>query len=72
MPPKRLRPKNCAERPPSPTQLPLQLEPDVNQPPKAPPSPALLEALAELLLTATGVTTTTTSAEDSDDREDRC
>lgn len=66
MPPKRLR-----RRPPSLAQLPLRLELDLNQPPKAPPSPALLEALAELLLTATGVTTPTTSAEDGDEREDR-
>lgn len=66
MPPKRLR--RC---PPSLARLPLRLEPDLNQPPKAPPSSALLEALAELLLTATGVTTPTTSAEDGDEREDR-
>jgi hypothetical protein len=63
--------KKLRRRPPSPTQLRLRLEPDVNQPPKAPPSPALLEALAELLLTATGVTTPTMSTEDGDEREDR-
>lgn len=66
-----MSPKRLRRRPPSSTQLSLRLEPDANQPPKAPPSPALLEALAELLLTATGVTTTTTSAEDGDEREDR-
>lgn|GEM_PF-4285756 len=66
MPPKRLR-----RRPPSLAQLTLRLEPDLNQPPKAPPSPALLEALAELLLTATGMTIPTTSAEDGDERENR-
>jgi hypothetical protein len=58
-------------RPPSPTQLSLLLEADPNQPPKAPSSPALLEALAELLLTATGVTTATTRTEGGDEREDR-
>jgi hypothetical protein len=30
------------------------LEPDLKHPPKAPPSPALLKALAELLLTRHG------------------
>ena len=44
-------------RPPSPFQLSLIFEPDRNQPPKAPPSAALLEALAELLLAAMSTTT---------------
>lgn len=56
-------------RPSSPAQLRLTLESDPNQPPKAPATPALLEALAELLLAATRPTTT--SAEGSDEREDR-
>jgi hypothetical protein len=38
--------------PPSPSQLRLSFEADRDQPPKAPPSAALLEALAELLLEA--------------------
>jgi hypothetical protein len=58
-------------RPPSPAQLRLRLEADPNQPPKAPATPALLEALAELLLTATAVTSETTRAEGGDEREDR-
>jgi hypothetical protein len=59
-------------RPPSsPAQLRLTLETDPNQPPKAPATPALLEALAELLLTATAVTSETTRAEGGDEREDR-
>ena len=41
-------------RPPSPSQLRLSFEADRDQPPKAPPSAALLEALAELLLAAMG------------------
>jgi hypothetical protein len=54
-------------RPPSPSQLSLIFEPDRNQPPKAPPSAALLEALAELLLAATGTLTVTTSSGQADD-----
>ena len=41
-------------RPPSPSQLRLSFEADRDRPPKAPPSAALLEALAELLLAAMG------------------
>ena len=59
-------------RPPSPSQLRLSLEPDRDRPPKAPPSAALLEALAELLLAATGgVGVTTASGEAGDERQDR-
>ena len=59
-------------RPPSPSQLRLSLEPDRDRPPKAPPSAALLEALAELLLGAMGtITVTTGSGEASDERQDR-
>jgi hypothetical protein len=54
-------------RPPSPSQLSLIFEPDRNQPPKALPSAALLEALAELLLAAMGTPTLTTSGGQSDD-----
>jgi hypothetical protein len=57
-------------RPPSPSQLRLSLEADRDRPPKAPPSAALLEALAELLLAATvGVTTSTGGV--GDERQDR-
>ena len=59
-------------RPPSPSQLSLIFEPDRNQPPKVPPSAALLEALAELLLAAMGTTTVTAgSGEADDERQDR-
>jgi hypothetical protein len=59
-------------RPPSPSQLRLSLEADRDRPPKAPPSAALLEALAELLLAATGgVGVTTASGEAGDERQDR-
>ncbi len=54
-------------RPPSPLQLSLIFKPDRNQPPKAPPSAALLEALAELLLAAMGTTTVTASSGEADD-----
>ena len=58
-------------RPPSPSQLRLSLEADRDQPPKAPPSTALLEALAELLLAALGRTTMTAGGgEASDERQD--
>ena len=59
-------------RPPSPSQLRLSLEADRDRPPKVPPSAALLEALAELLLAATGgVGVTTASGEAGDERQDR-
>jgi hypothetical protein len=59
-------------RPPSPSQLRLSLEADRDRPPKAPPSAALLEALAELLLAATGgVGVTTGGGEVGDERQDR-
>lgn len=59
-------------RPPSPSQLHLSLEADRDRPPKAPPSAALLEALAELLLAATGgVGVTTGGGEAGDERQDR-
>lgn len=59
-------------RPPSPSQLRLSLEPDRDRPPKAPPSAALLEALAELLLAATaGVGVRTGGGEAGDERQDR-
>jgi hypothetical protein len=54
-------------RPLSPLQLSLIFEPDRNQPPKAPPSAALLEALAELLLAAMGTTTVTARSGEADD-----
>ena len=58
--------------PPSPSQLRLTFEPDPDQPPKAPPSAALLEALAELLLAAMSPTTVTASGGEADDeRQDR-
>ena len=57
-------------RPPSPSQLSLSLEADRDRPPKAPPSAALLEALAELLLAATGGVTTSTGGV-GDERQDR-
>ena len=58
--------------PPSPSQLRLSFEADRDQPPQAPPSAALLEALAELLLAAMGTMTVTTgSGEASDERQDR-
>jgi hypothetical protein len=50
----------------------LSFEADRDQPPKAPPSAALLEALAELLLAAMGrMMVTTGSGEASDERQDR-
>ena len=59
-------------RPPSPSQLRLSLEADRDRPPKAPPSAALLEALAELLLAATGgVGVRAASGEAGDERQDR-
>ena len=59
-------------RPPSPSQLRLSLEADRDRPPKAPPSAALLEALAELLLAAMGgVAVTTGGGEAGDERQDR-
>ena len=59
-------------RPPSSSQLRLSLEADRDRPPKAPPSAALLEALAELLLAATGgVGVMTASGEAGDERQDR-
>ena len=59
-------------RPPSPSQLRLSLGADRDRPPKAPPSAALLEALAELLLAATGgVGVTTGGGEAGDERQDR-
>ena len=62
-------PRHC---PPSPSQLRLSFEADRDQPPKGPPSAALLEALAELLLAAMDRTTVTTdSGEVSDERQDR-
>jgi hypothetical protein len=58
--------------PPSPSQPRLSFEADRDQPPKAPPSAALLEALAELLLAAMGTMTATTGSwEASDERQDR-
>jgi hypothetical protein len=60
------------QRPPSPSQLRLTFEPDRNQPPKAPPSAALLEALAELLLAAMSPPTVTAHGGEADDeRQDR-
>jgi hypothetical protein len=57
---------------PSPTQLTLTLEPDRSQPPKAAPSAALLEALAELLLVAMGTTKAAERSEEAhDERQDR-
>jgi hypothetical protein len=59
-------------RPPSPSQLRLSLEADRDRPPKAPPSAALLEALAELLLAAMGgVGVTTGTGEADNERQDR-
>ena len=59
-------------RPPSPSQLRLSLGADRDRPPKAPPSAALLEALAELLLAATGgVGVTTSTGGVGDERQDR-
>ena len=58
-------------RPPSPSQLRLSFEADRDQLPKVPPSAALLEALAELLLAALGrMTMTTGGGEASDERQD--
>jgi hypothetical protein len=58
-------------RPPSPSQLRLSFEADHDQPPKAPPSTALLEALAELLLAALGrMKMTAGGGEASDERQD--
>jgi hypothetical protein len=66
--------------PPSPSQLRLSFEADRDQPPKAPPSAALLEALAELLLEALAelllaalgtMTATTGSGEANNERQDR-
>jgi hypothetical protein len=60
------------QRPPSPSQLRLTFEPDRNQPPKAPPSAALLEALAELLLAAMSPPTVNANGGEADDeRQDR-
>jgi hypothetical protein len=59
-------------RPPLSAQLRLTFEPDWNQPPKAPPSAALLQALAELLLAAMGPTSVSADSEEADDeRQDR-
>jgi hypothetical protein len=59
-------------RPSSPSQLRLSFGADRDRPPKVPPSAALLEALAELLLAATGgVRVTTGGGEASDERQDR-
>ena len=59
-------------RPPLPSQLRLSFKADRDQPPKGPPSAALLEALAELLLAAMGrMAATTNSGEVSDERQDR-
>ena len=59
-------------RPPSPSQLRLSLEAERDRPPKAPPSAALLEALAELLLAAMGgVGVATGTGEAGDERQDR-
>ena len=59
------------QRPPSPSQLCLSFDADRDQPPKRPPSAALLEALAELLLAAMGTMAVTTgSGEASDERQD--
>jgi hypothetical protein len=59
-------------KPSSPSQLRLSFEAGRDLPPKAPPSAALLEALAELLLGAIGtITVTTGSGEASDERQDR-
>ena len=59
-------------RPPSPSQLRLSLEAERDRPPKAPPSAALLEALAELLLAAMGgVGVTMGTGEAGDERQDR-
>ena len=58
-------------RPPSPSQLRLSFEADRDWLPKAPPSAALLEALAELLLAALGrMTMTAGGGEASDERQD--
>ena len=58
--------------PPPPSQLRLSFEADRDQLPKVPPSAALLEALAELLLAAVGTMKATTgSGEASDERQDR-
>jgi hypothetical protein len=60
------------KHPPSPSQLRLSFEAGRDLPPKAPPTAALLEALAELLLAATGgVGVTTASGEAGDERQDR-
>jgi hypothetical protein len=52
-------------------QLTLTLEPDRNQPPKATPSTALLEVLAELLLAAIGTGQADQIEEARDERQDR-
>jgi len=58
--------------PPSPSQLRLSFEAKCDQLPKAPPSAALLEALAELLLAAMDTMTVTTgSGEAVDECQDR-
>ncbi len=58
--------------PPSSPQLCLSFEADRDLPPRVPPSAALLEALAELLLAAMGTTTATTgSGEARDECQDR-
>jgi len=57
---------------PTPMQLTLTLEPDSNQAPKATPSAALLEALAELLLAAIGKGQADDQIEEAhDERQDR-
>lgn len=55
----------------TPTQLTLPLEPDRNQSPKAMPSTALLEVLAELLLAAIGAGQADQVEEARDERQDR-
>ena len=60
------------KHPPSPSQLRLSFEAGRDLPPKAPPSAALLEALAELLLAAMDTMTMTTgSGEAGNERQDR-
>ncbi len=53
--------------PRSPSQLRLTFEPERSQAPKAPPSAALLEALAELLLTAVGTAAVAARSGEADD-----
>jgi hypothetical protein len=57
---------------PSASQLRLRLEADRDPPPKAVPTAALLDALAELLLAAIGaMPSTMVSEEVGDERQDR-